>query len=90
MNLKDKQEIRQIFNEGITQLVLPRFDEIYGEIKEIKKDLKEAKTDIKEMKEDISYLQKDVASIDRKLYAETHWRDKAEKRIKKVETVLEV
>jgi len=88
MKEQDKKEIRQIFNEGLEQLVLPILDDIHKEISGVKKDVQGVKKDIIDIKEDISDLQTDVASIDRKLDAEIIWRDDASKRLKKVEVKL--
>ncbi len=93
---QDKKEIRQIFNEGLQQLVLPILDDIYKNIGDIrgnmatKEDLKSmaTKQDLEGVKEDIAFLQTDVDSINRKLDAEIGWRDSADKRIKKAEVKL--
>ncbi len=95
MKEQDKQEIRQIFNQGLEQLVLPILDDIYKEVggikkdvQGVKKDLKGVKKDVVSLKEDVSLLTNDVASINRKLDAEISWRDDASKRLKKVEVKL--
>ena len=86
MNDRDKKDIRQIFNEGIEQLVLPILDDIYKNMA-TKKELHVLK---QELKGDISDVHNDIGSIDSKLNAEILWRDKAEKRIKNVEIKLEI
>lgn len=78
----DKKDIRLIFNEGIQQLVLPILDDIYEKMA-TKEDLKKMAT-----KDDINDLANHIDNIDRKLDAEIWWRDRAEKRIKKVEAKL--
>jgi len=94
--MKDLSEnkIRQIFNEGLEQLVLPILDDIYKnmatkeDIKKIREEMA-TKEDLevvkKELKEDISFVQTDVDSIKRTLNAEVSWRDDASKRLKKIE-----
>jgi len=84
MKDQDKKEIRQIFNEGLEQLVLPILDDIYKNMA-TKKDLEAVR---KELKEDIGVVQADVESIDRKLNAEVAWRDDASKRLKQMEVKL--
>ena len=80
MKERDKKEIRQIFNEGLEQLVLPILDDIYKNIGDIKKNMA--------TKGDLQVVSNDVDSINRKLDAEITWRDDASKRIKKVEVKL--
>jgi len=87
MKTQDKKDIRQIFNEGLEQLVLPILDDIYKNMA-TKKDLDAVKEDVAGLREDVSVLTDDVASIDRKLDAEIAWRDDASKRLKKVEVKL--
>lgn len=77
MKEQDKKEIRQIFNEGFEQLILPQFDIIYKNIDDIKKNMA--------TKKDIEDLSNDIGSINRKLDGEIAWRDDASKRLKKVE-----
>lgn len=96
MKTQEKKEIRQIFNEGFTQLVLPLIDDIHKnmatkqDIANIRKEMA-TKKDIAEIreematKEDIKDLSNDFDSINRKLDAEISWRDGASKRLKKVE-----
>lgn len=74
MKTQDKKEIRQIFNEGLEQLVLPILDDIYSKMA-TKKDLENMAT-----KEDVQALSNDVDSINRKLDAEIDWRDESDKR----------
>ena len=70
MNAQDKKEIRQIFNEGLEQLVLPILDDIYEKMA-TKEDLEATK---KELKEDIAAVGADVDSVKRTLNAEIGWR----------------
>lgn len=88
MKEQDKKEIRQIFNEGFEQLVLPHFNVIYKNMDDMKKDISDIKKDLKVVKEDIIILTDDVGSINRKLDVEIAWRDDASKRLKRVETKL--
>lgn len=87
--MKDLSEnkIKQIFNEGLEQLVLPILDDIYKNMA-TKKDLEVVKKDVKEIKEDITFIQTDVDSIKRTLNTEVSWRDNASKRLKSVEVKL--
>ena len=87
MTAQDKKEIRQVINEGLEQLILPHFDNIYKNIDDIKKNMA-TKKDIEDVREDISALQTDFDSMNRKLDAEINWRDDASKRLKKVEVKL--
>lgn len=89
MKEQDKREIRQIFNEGLEQLVLPILDDIYNKMA-TKEDLKNmtTKKDLKDLKEDVKVIGNDVDSIKRTLNAEISWRDDASKRLKKVEVKL--
>ena len=90
MKEQDKKEIRQIFNEGFTQLVLPILDDIYKnmatkkDVADIRKEMA-TKKDLEDLKEDVVIIRDDVNSINRKLDAEISWRDDASKRLKKVE-----
>jgi len=101
MKTQDKKDIRQIFNEGLEQLVLPILDDIYKNmatkkdldaVKEdvagLREDVAGLREDVAGLREDVSVLTDDVASIDRKLDAEIAWRDDASKRLKKVEVKL--
>jgi len=95
MNEQDKKDIRQIFNEGLEQLVLPhfenidkKFESIGRKFEKVNKDLEGIKKDVSDIKDDISVLQVDVTNIDKKLDAEIAWRDDASKRLKKVEVKL--
>jgi hypothetical protein len=73
MTDQDKKEIKQIFNDGIEQLVLPILDDIYKNIGDIrgdmatKKDLKRfaTKEDLKPLatKADLVNLRDDVAAL---------------------------
>ena len=83
MKEQDKKEIRQIFNEGLEQLVLPILDDIYKNMA-TKKDIKDIRDEMA-TKKDIEDISTDVDSINRKLDAEIAWRDDASKRLKKVE-----
>lgn len=70
MNVQDKKEIRQIFNEGFEQLILPHFDNIYKNIDDIRKNMatKEDLQDLKqELKGDITDVHNDIGRIDRSL-----------------------
>ncbi|OGD57162.1 hypothetical protein A2V71_01920 [Candidatus Berkelbacteria bacterium RBG_13_40_8] len=78
MNQQDKKDIRQIFNEGFKQLVLPHFDNIYKNFDNIKKNFDDIKKDIED-------IHNDIGSINRKLDVEISWRDDASKRLKKIE-----
>lgn len=95
MNREDKKEVQQIVNEGIAKVILPILDDILKnmatkeDIKEIRKEMA-TKKDIEDVREDISTLQTNFESMDRKLDAEIEWRDDASKRLKKVETKLEL
>lgn len=84
MKEQDKREIREIFNQGIEQLVLPQLDKIYDEMA-TKKDLQ--KLDLK-LREEIDGLGQKVERIDRKFDVEVDWRDRASKRLKNVEIEL--
>jgi len=86
MKEQDKKEIRQIFNEGLEQLVLPILDDIYKNMA-TKKDLENmvTKKDFEELKDDVGIIRTDVDSINRKLDSEIAWGDDASKRLKKVE-----
>jgi len=84
MKEQDKKEIRQIFNEGLEQLVLPILDDIYKNMA-TKEDLQKVK---KELKGDIVAVGNDVDIVNRKLNAEIQWRDDASKRLKRVEVKL--
>ena len=79
--MKDLSEnkIRQIFNEGLEQLVLPILDDVFKNMA-TKKDLEKLAT-----KEDIEMIHNDVGSIQRTLNAEVAWRDDASRRLKKIE-----
>ena len=94
MKTQDKKDIRQIFNEGLEQLVLPILDDIYKnmatkkDLDAVKEDVAGLREDVAGLREDVSVLTDDVASIDRKLDAEIAWRDDASKRLKKVEVKL--
>jgi len=77
MKEQDKKEIRQIFNEGFQQLVLPQFDTIYKNLADIRKNMA--------TKKDLEDLRTDFDSMNRKLDTEISWRDDALKRLKKVE-----
>lgn len=84
MNQQDKKEIRQIFNEGFEQLVLPHFDNIYKNFDDIHKTIGDIRKDMA-TKQDIEDLINDFGSMNRKLDAEISWRDDASKRLKKIE-----
>jgi len=84
MKEQDKQEFKQIINEGFEQLVLPQFDRIYHEMA-TKKELREVKESLEEK---LDAIENDVGNIGRKLDAEIDWRDKASKRLKTVEAKL--
>lgn len=95
MKEQDKKEIRQIFNEGIEQLILPHFDEIIDKLDEHTKILDEH---TKILGEHTKILDKhtkildghgqDLWQIEHKLDAEVNWRDSASKRLKRVEIKL--
>jgi len=78
MNEQDKKEMRQIFNEGFEQLVLPNFDRIDKKLDQHTKILNEH-TKI------LDYHTQDLDHIERKLDAEISWRDNASKRLKNLE-----
>lgn len=77
----DKKEIKQIFNNGIEQLILPHFDNIYRRFDDIDKKFTENQKQHQDLSDSID-------TIDRKLNAEIQWRDDASKRLKKVEVKL--
>ena len=85
MKEQDKKEIRQVFNEGFTQLVLPQFDAINKRFDKVEKRLDKVEDKLGNVEKSIDYLQQDVTTIDRKLDAEISWRDDASKRIKQLE-----
>jgi len=81
MKEQDKREIRQIFNEGFEQLILPHFDNIYKRFDDIDKKFEKNE-------EDHIDLGNSIGRIEQKLDAEITWRDDASKRLKKVEVKL--
>jgi len=81
MKEQDKKEIREIFNEGIEQLVLPRLDEILDKQDEHSKILEEHTKILEGHGQDLD-------RIERKIDAEISWRDDASKRLKQVEIEL--
>ena len=74
MTGQDKKEIRQIFNKGIEQLILPHFESIDKRFEENQREHED--------------LANSIDTINRKLDSEIDWRDDASKRLKKVEVKL--
>jgi len=88
MREQDKKEIRQIFNGGIEQLVLPHFDEILDRLDEHTKILDEHTKILDEHTKILDGHGQDLWRIEHKLDAEVDWRDSASKRLKRVEIKL--
>ena len=65
MTKKDKKEIVDLFNKGITELILPVLDEINTKMA-TKGDLADLKSDLKD---DIQDIQTQLDSIERKVEA---------------------
>jgi len=81
----DKQDIRQIFNEGITELVLPRFDKVESDIEILKEDVATLKEDVATLKEDVHSLQDTTNRIEMLQRSELDRVDDHEVRIGKLE-----
>lgn len=95
MKAQDKKEIRQIFNEGFEQLILPHFESIDKrfentdkKFESIDKRFNFIDKKFEENKEDHVDLGNSIGRIEQKLDAEISWRDDASKRLKKVEVKL--
>lgn len=57
MSELSKKDIREIFNEGVMQVMMPVLDKVFEDISVIKTDIKEIKGDISTLKEDVHDLQ---------------------------------
>ena len=88
MTGQDKKEIRQIFNEGIEQLILPHFESIDEGFEAIDKRFDAIDKRFKENQREHGDFANFIDTINRKLDSEIDWRDNASKRLKKVEVKL--
>ncbi|KKP48355.1 MAG: hypothetical protein UR39_C0001G0150 [Candidatus Woesebacteria bacterium GW2011_GWA1_33_30] len=62
MTKKDKKEIVDLFNQGITELVLPVLDDM-NEKMATKDDIQELRLEIGEVKENVGDIQKQLDTI---------------------------
>lgn len=85
LDKNDFKQMRRVFNEGFTQLVLPNLDKIYKKLDEHSKILGEHSKTLNEHSKILDYHSQDLDRIERKLDAEIDWRDDASKRIKNLE-----
>jgi hypothetical protein len=84
MTKKDKQEIIGLFNQGITELILPILDEMNSKVT-TKDDLLNLKN---ELKDDIQDVQTQLDSIERKVEANQLRSDDQERDIEKIKRQL--
>ena len=80
MTKKDKGEIINLFNQGITELILPVLDEMNSKMA-TKDDLHDLKI---ELKDDIQDIQTQLDSIERKVEANQLRSDEHEQVIDKI------
>lgn len=81
----DKQDIREIFNEGVTQVMMPVLDKILTKQDEHSKDIATIKKDVSVLKEDLSDVQLTVNRIETRQKAEVERVDDHQVRIVKLE-----
>ena len=63
LTTNDLGQIRQIFNEGLETIVLPRFDRLEEDVAELKTDVSILKTDVSILKTDVGELKADVSVL---------------------------
>lgn len=63
LDANDLDQIRQVFNEGIEILILPRFDEIDRHFGRVDKRLDNLEADVSTLKSDMSVLKTDVSTL---------------------------
>lgn len=85
-----EKQMRQVFNEGIEQLILPHFERIYKRLDNHDKRFDSHDKRFNEINDTLQDHTQRLGQIERKLDAEIDWRDEANKKISKVENQLEL